>query len=158
MSSVEDVSDARRRAAERRAKRRQAETATEESAEAAGDGGAMLIRLNRVRPGARSVPAVPDEAGPPAVSPEIAPPAPHHHRIPLPGSETAVRLVERNPSLERLLASGRKRLSGALLGFVLMVVLPTIAAAVYYTFIASPNTSPSSASRCVGRTACRPTA
>ncbi len=111
-----------------------------EPAESTGDGGAMLIRLNRVRPGARALPAVPDDASPPAVAPTApAPAVPHPHRLPLPGAEAAPRLVERNPSLERLLASGRKRLSGAILGFLVMVILPTIAAGIYYSFFASPQ-------------------
>lgn len=140
MSSVEDVSEARRRAAERRAKRRAFEGTEPDPADGTGQGGgegAMLIRLARVRPGARGVPAIPDETDP-AVRPDGEPALPGRSPLPQRG-DGAARSVDRSPSIDRLVASGRKRLSGTLLSFLLMVIVPSVAAWAYYAFIASPQ-------------------
>lgn len=102
----------------------------------AGQDGAMLIRLSRVRPGGETLPTRAEPADVPAVPEETAP----QRRVPLPQrTDQGVRLVGRSPSLDRLIAASRPRFSGSAIAFLIMVMLPTLIAGVYFTFIASPQ-------------------
>ncbi len=108
--------------------------------------GAMLIRLARVRPGydgARRPPAddedddVEDSAPLPARRPESAPTVPG--RTPLPQRADVARMVGNRATLDRLLTSSRRSMSPVLLSFLLLVMLPTVLAGAYYSFVASPQ-------------------
>ncbi|BBE73452.1 chromosome partition protein Smc [Pleomorphomonas sp. SM30] len=91
---------------------------------------------------AAAVPAVAPEApGVPGPASPTAPAAPSR-RVPLPQKQTGrggLRIAGRNPSLDRLLAASRPRVSGSALSFLLMVALPTVVAALYFAFVASPQ-------------------
>lgn len=102
----------------------------------------MLIRLARVRPGAdrRADPPDADDDGgdgPTPARPDV--PAPNAPRIGLPQRADVVRTTDASPSLDRLVASSRKGPPSGFVAFLLMVVLPTAIAAIYYTAVASPQ-------------------